>query len=70
MKKELQLEQLSCPTCALKIEKVLKRLKGVSKVETMFVTSRVKIEFDDNTVSEEVIISNIEKLGYQVLKVI
>lgn len=70
MKLQLQLEQLSCPTCALKIAKVAKQTKGVLDAEVMFISSRVKLEFDEDVTTKEVIITNIEKLGYKVLKVI
>lgn len=67
---QLHLEQLSCPTCAKKIESVVKKTKGVSEVEVFFVSSRVKVTFDDKVVGRETIIERIEKLGYKVLKVV
>lgn len=70
MKLQLQLEQLSCPTCAKKIETVVNKTKGVKDVEVMFVSSKVKLDFDEEQTSKEIIIERVEKLGYKVLSVI
>lgn len=69
-KATIQLETLTCPSCALKIEKAVKSLNGVDKdsVNVAFMSSKVKLEFDD----EKLVVSEIEKtitsLGYEVKK--
>ena len=70
MKLQLQLEQLSCPTCAKKIEAVVNKTKGVTEGEVMFVSSKVKLDFDEMVTTKEIIIERVEKLGYKVLSVI
>lgn len=66
-KKIYQLETVSCPSCIAKIEGSLKRLNGIYKSEVLFNSSRVKVEYDENTLSSKEIVDSIEKVGYQVL---
>jgi copper chaperone CopZ len=65
----LQLETLSCPTCAAKINSVLKKTRGVKDVEVLFNTSRVKLSYDQTLTDESGISSVIENLGYGVLNI-
>lgn len=66
----INLETLSCPSCLQKIESGLKRLDGVEKdsVEVLFNSSRVRTNFDGDTVSIEKIEEAIEDLGYPVVR--
>ncbi len=59
---------MTCVNCARTIEIALKRKEGVRNVEVSFELGRVKVEFDENTVSEEEIVRTIENLGYRVLE--
>lgn len=65
--KTYQMETISCPSCIAKIEGALKKTAGIRQSEVLFNSSRVKVEFDENTVSSEEVKSKIEKLGYKVL---
>lgn len=69
-KATIHLETLSCPSCLQKIENALKGLDGVEKdsVEVLFNSSRVKTDFDSNTVTIERIEKAIEDLGYPVIR--
>lgn len=62
-----QLETLTCPTCLLKIEGVLKKTKGVTDFQVLFNSSKVKAKLDESVVTSEQVKQNIEKLGYKVL---
>ena len=66
-KKTYQLEALSCPSCCLKIEGMLKKSPGVQESEVLFNSSRVKVSFDESVVDAEEIKSKIQRLGYEVL---
>ncbi len=68
-KKTYQMETIACPSCVMKIEGALKKTAGVSKSEVLFNSSRVKVEFDESTVTADEIKDRIEKLGYKVLSV-
>lgn len=66
----IQLETLTCPSCALKIESAVKSLTGVEKnsVNVMFNSSKVKLDFDNAKLSIDEITKTIYVLGYEVLK--
>lgn len=67
--KTFQLETLTCPSCASKIEAVVKRIKGINGVEVLFSSSRVKVSFDEGSTNEDEIKKTIEALGFDVLGV-
>lgn len=69
-KATFQLEALTCPSCALKIEGAAKALDGVEKesVKVLFNSSKVKLDFDESKLSVEAIEKAIESLGYEVKK--
>ncbi len=62
----LMLENLSCPDCAAKIGAVLKNSKGVSGVEVLYTTSKVKVDYDPAVTNVDNFVGLIEKLGYGV----
>ena len=66
-KRIFQLNPLSCPTCASKIETVLKKVEGVESAEVSFTASRVNVVFADET-DVTILIDRIHRLGYRVLE--
>lgn len=66
----INLETLACPSCLQKIEGAVKRLNGVDKgsIKVMFNSSRVRTNFDSNSITIEEIEKAIEDLGYPVIK--
>lgn len=66
----INLETLSCPSCLQKIEKAVKGLNGVEKdsVEVLFNSSRVRTNFDADTIAIEEIEQAIETMGYPVIR--
>lgn len=69
-KAAIQLETLACPSCMQKIENAVKGLEGIdqSTVKVMFNSSKVKTDFDEDTIAIEAIEKAIEDLGYPVIK--
>jgi copper chaperone len=69
-KATIQLETLTCPSCVRKIENAVKSLDGVDKesVKILFNSSKVKFDFDDETVSLEDVEKAITALGFDVEK--
>ncbi|WP_457599787.1 heavy metal translocating P-type ATPase [Hydrogenivirga sp.] len=68
MKKTLKVDGMTCVNCARTIEIALKKKEGVKGVEVSFELGRVKVEFDEDKVSEEDIARTIEELGYRVIE--
>ena len=66
----IYLETLTCPSSMLKIEGALKGLSGIKEetINVSFNTSRVRLDFDEDTVSIEDIEKAIDKVGYEVKK--
>ena len=69
-KAAIQLDTLTCPSCAKKIENAVKQLDGVDKgsVSVLFVSSKVKVDFDDGKLSVGEIEKAVTALGYAVIK--
>ncbi len=65
----LQLETLSCPACAAKIEAVLRKSKGVKESEVLFNSARVKLSYDGEVINLDELKGKISKLGYNTLSV-
>lgn len=66
----LTLETLSCPSCLQKIENAVKGLNGIDKdsVKVLFNSSKVKVDFDSESLSIEEIEKAIQDLGYPVIQ--
>lgn len=67
-KRIFQLNQLTCPTCAKKIETVLKKTNGVAEVSVAFTSSKVKVEYNETLVEAVELIDKIHRLGYRVME--
>ncbi len=69
-KATIQLETLTCPTCAKKIDSAVRQLDGVQKdsVSVLFISSKVKLDFDDAKLTIGDIEKAITTLGYEVKK--
>lgn len=69
-KATIQLETLTCPSCAQKIENAVKSLSGVEKesVKVLFNSSKARFDFNDEKLSLGDIEKAITALGYEVKK--
>jgi len=59
---------MTCSACALNIEKVLKKKKGVNSVAVNLELGRAKVIFDPSLISPREIEEAIESIGYKVEK--
>lgn len=69
MKKNYQLGGVSCQVCVNKIEKKLKKLEGTKEAIVNLSTEKLIIEYDENILTEDVIISTVKKLGYEIKEI-
>ncbi|MCM0582204.1 heavy-metal-associated domain-containing protein [Weissella diestrammenae] len=65
----LQLEELSCPSCLIKIERALSKLDGVSQVQVLFNASRIKVGYLPDIITITQIVDRMTALGYTVKSV-
>lgn len=67
-KASIQLETLTCPSCAQKIENAVKATAGADKesVKVLFNASKVKFDYDEGKASIDDFVKTIEKMGYEV----
>ena len=59
---------MTCSACALNIEKVLKKMKGVDSVAVNLELGRAKVSFEPSLISPREIEDAIESIGYKVEK--
>lgn len=64
---KFQMETLSCPSCIKKIEGALQKQDGVTEAKVLFHSSKVKVDFDENVVTDKQLEETITKLGYPIL---
>lgn len=64
--KVFQVKGMSCPSCEIKIENVLRKIEGVIKVNASLAKSQVTVEYDLTKVDIEKLAAAITKLGYEV----
>lgn len=66
-KKTLKIAGMTCAACSSRIEKVLNKQEGVIKAEVNLVMEKLDLEYDDNIIDENIIVSKIEQIGYKVI---
>lgn len=67
IKKQLQIDGMTCVNCQNRITKALSRTKGVQNVSVSYSKGTASFIYDADAVSPQKIISIIENLGYDVL---
>lgn len=55
---------MHCSNCAMTIDGLEDELSGVRQVSTSYHKGEMKVEYDENKVTTEEIISAVKKLGY------
>ncbi|MFC2136066.1 heavy-metal-associated domain-containing protein [Bacteroidota bacterium] len=66
MNKKFNVEGMTCHACEMLIEDGLEELGGVNSVEISHRDKFVKVDFDDNKVSEKDIAEAIKNEGFEV----
>ncbi len=60
----LQVKGMHCANCALTVEKVTKKAKGVKSSTVNFSTSKATIDYADTKIAETDLISTVKNAGY------
>ncbi|MVP00310.1 heavy metal translocating P-type ATPase [Paenibacillus lutrae] len=64
---DLQLVGMTCAACALKIEKALNKMPGVTKATVNFAMETAHVEYNSADVTVSDMLARIEKLGYKAI---
>jgi Cu+-exporting ATPase len=65
--KTLQIQGMTCASCAKTVEKVTQKLNGVSEANVNFATEKLNISFDEAKLSLNEIQNAIDKAGYKAI---
>lgn len=65
----LKLDELSCPSCMVKINKAVAEIPGVTNSKVLFNASKVKLDLNEQQNSAQAVAKVVEDLGYQVLEI-
>jgi copper chaperone CopZ len=65
MKTILRSQELSCPSCVVKIEKALTALNGVDTAKVHFNTGRIEVQHDPQTVGTKELVETVRAVGYE-----
>ena len=66
-KKAIEVTGMTCASCAMRIEKVVGKLDGVTLAAVNTATEKLTVEYDESKVSEAAIQEAIEKIGFGVV---
>jgi sulfite exporter TauE/SafE/plastocyanin domain-containing protein/copper chaperone CopZ len=61
-----QVKGMTCPSCELKIENILKKIEGVINVKASLAQSTVEVYYNAGQVESEQLTAAIVKLGYEI----
>lgn len=67
MQKSLKIEGMTCAACARAVERVTKKLDGISESNVNLATEKLNIVFDETKISVADIQAAVEKAGYKAL---
>jgi Cu+-exporting ATPase len=65
MKAELNIEGMTCDSCAADIKETLEETAGVKEADVTFKRKTAIVDFDEDTVQEKTLIKKIQDLGYR-----
>jgi Cu+-exporting ATPase len=63
----LALEGMTCASCAMRIEKVLKKVPGVADAQVNLATERATVTYDPALTGHERMVQKVEAIGYKAL---
>lgn len=64
MEKKFDVSGMTCASCVANVTKAVEKLDGVQSANVNLMTNSMKVNFYEDKVNEEKIISAVEKIGY------
>ena len=65
METTLRSQDLSCPSCVSTVESSLTGTEGVTDATVHFNTGRIEVTYDAEQISEDDLVSVVERAGYE-----
>lgn len=59
-----KIEGMTCASCSSAVERVTRKLEGVTRSDVNLTTNKMTIEYDENKVNQELIMAKVIKAGY------
>lgn len=63
-KKVFRVKGMHCPNCAMRIEGIEDSLPGIQRINVNYVREMMVVEYDENLVKEDEILTKVVNLGY------
>lgn len=63
-KEKYDVTGMSCAACVANVEKAVKKLDGVQKVNVNLMTNSMVVDYDEKVLNDDIIIGSVEKIGY------
>lgn len=65
----MKISGMECPNCAMILERIEEKLKGVEFAEASYRKAQMVVEFDEKQVTQEQISIEIQRMGYKVSEI-
>lgn len=67
-KAEYEVIGMHCVSCSTAITKLLSKTKGVKDVDVFLSDSKIEITYDEEHVNDQLIVSQVARLGYRAVQ--
>ena len=64
----MKIAGMECPNCAMILESIEDKLRGVIMAEASYRKAQLMVEFDESQLTEVMINQEIKRLGYEVVE--
>ena len=66
----MKISGMECPNCAMILERIEDKLKGVILAEASYHKEQMVVEYNETQLTEEQITAEVQRMGYQVTSVV
>lgn len=67
-KAEYDVMGMHCVSCSTAISRILSKTKGVKDVDVFLSDSKIEITYDEEQVNDQLIVSQVARLGYRAVE--
>ncbi len=64
IKKKFHIPDMQCPSCVMRVESIEDVLPGILEASASYRKQELVVEFDEEKITEEEILTALRKLGY------